>query len=280
MTKTILVIDDSEIVLGVTRSLLEGAGYSVITHSRSTGSVALILQTKPDLVLLDVNMPSVRGDMVARMSSATRLATGTVVVLYSTLSEYELKNLASECGADGYVKKGGSPQALLRQVAGFVGDGSSSVLAASSRRGSAQVAPVQAATPPTDRSQDRTVLLVDRDMAELSRLRTMVQSLGYAPEFALSANQGLEKVNSSRTPQAIIASVDLPSPGVWSIFDAAVALDRTFLKRFVVISSLDTAGEFSPRFSGMVLTRPVAPGALQKVLDKAAPPVATRAAGQ
>src|SRR5690606_2106243 len=112
MSKTILVIDDSEIVLSVTQAILENAGYSVITHSRSTGSVALILQAKPDLVLLDVNMPSIRGDMVARMSAATRLATGTVVVLHSSLAESELKRLAGECGADGYLQKTSSPHAF------------------------------------------------------------------------------------------------------------------------------------------------------------------------
>ena len=54
---TILVVDDSEVVLNVTRTLLEAVGYRVLTHSGPAGCVAVILQEKPDLVLIDVNMP-------------------------------------------------------------------------------------------------------------------------------------------------------------------------------------------------------------------------------
>ena len=47
----IVVIDDSEIVLEVTRGALEGAGYDVVTHDRPAGCVALIMHEKPELVL-------------------------------------------------------------------------------------------------------------------------------------------------------------------------------------------------------------------------------------
>src|SRR5690242_20012919 len=60
--KTILVVDDSPVVLELTGSALEGAGYKVVLRSRGEGTVAAVLQERPDLVLLDVNMPRLSGD--------------------------------------------------------------------------------------------------------------------------------------------------------------------------------------------------------------------------
>jgi CheY-like chemotaxis protein len=57
---TILVVDDSEVVLAVTKTLLEAVGYRVLTHSGPAGCVAVILQEKPDLVLIDVKLTDER----------------------------------------------------------------------------------------------------------------------------------------------------------------------------------------------------------------------------
>ena len=277
MSRTVLVIDDSEIVLGVAQSILEGAGYRVATHSRSTGSVALILQTKPDLVLLDVNMPSVRGDMVARMSAATRLATGTIVVLHSTLNEAELKALAEECGAHGYIRKTNNPHTFLRQVASFVGEKESS--SQRTLKSSGSYVPESERSPnSSSRARGQAVLLVDRDMAELSEIRKMVQQLGYVPDFALSVQQGIDKLRAARETPAVIASSDLPNAGVSKILDAALEKDPTFRERFILITSLSEPVAFPQRFAGMVLTRPIDLTTLQKVLDRATTPLSRKIA--
>src|SRR5262245_65488160 len=83
---TVMVIDDSEIVLSVTRNVLETAGFRVLTHSRPSGCVALILQEKPQLVLIDVNMPLIGGDTIAKLFGKARPNNDTIVLLYSSLS--------------------------------------------------------------------------------------------------------------------------------------------------------------------------------------------------
>jgi CheY-like chemotaxis protein len=278
MKRTILIIDDSEIVLGVAQAILEGAGYNVVTHSRATGSVALILQIKPDLVLLDVNMPSVRGDMVARMSSATRLANDTIVLLHSTLEEGELKRLSSECGAHGYLRKTNNPHAFLRQVAGFLNEkesGSHRVIATRPR--SVYNGPESEATPRSgERARGGLVLLISRDMAEMSQLRKVVQDTGFRPEFALSAQQGIEKLQADPIPALVIVSADLPPPGVQMIFDAAVRRDRNFRERTVLLASTETTLEYPSGFAGSVLSRPILRGALEKLLNQLAMPVTPR----
>jgi CheY-like chemotaxis protein len=278
MKRTILIIDDSEVVLGVAQTILEGAGYNVVTHSRATGSVALILQLKPDLVLLDVNMPSVRGDMVARMSSATRLASDTIVLLHSTLEEPELKRLSSECGAHGYLRKTNNPHAFLRHVAGFLNDkesGSHRVAAVKPR--SAYSGPESEGTPRSvERVKAAQVLLISRDMAEMSQLRKVVQDLGFRPEFALSAAQGIEKLQTDPIPALIIVSADLPVPGVQMVFEAAVQRDRAFRERTVLLASADATPAYPSGFAGSVLTRPILRSALEKLLNQVAAPASAR----
>ena len=57
-----MIVDDEPIIVEILRSVLEDAGYaSFIECSDSTGALQLLSDNKPDLVLLDVNMPEVSG---------------------------------------------------------------------------------------------------------------------------------------------------------------------------------------------------------------------------
>lgn len=115
--RKILVIDDSEIILEVTRAALEAAGHCVVTHDRAAGCVALILQQKPDLVLMDVNMPHLGGDtIVGVLGKAQPTGDSTVVLLHSSLSADILRVKAEAVGAQGFIQKTGDLFALVREV--------------------------------------------------------------------------------------------------------------------------------------------------------------------
>ena len=114
--RKILVIDDSEIVLEVTRAALESAGHRVVTHDRAAGCVALILQEKPDLVLMDVNMPHLSGDTIVGVLGKAQPRGDTVVLLHSSLSAEILRVKAEAVGAQGFLQKTGDLFALVREV--------------------------------------------------------------------------------------------------------------------------------------------------------------------
>jgi CheY-like chemotaxis protein len=124
--RKILVVDDSEIVLEVTRAALASAGHRVITYDRAAGCVALILQEKPDLVLMDVNMPHVGGDTIVGVVGKAQPIGGPVVLLYSSLSADILRVKADAVGAHGYIQKTGDLFALVREVNRWLKLGSSS----------------------------------------------------------------------------------------------------------------------------------------------------------
>ena len=114
--KTVLVVDDSDIVLEVVRKNLEGAGYNVITRNKPSGSVAAILRDKPDVVLLDVNMPTLSGDTIAKILARVSQNPETLVLLHSSLSIDSLRLKALATGAHGYIQKTDSATELVRRI--------------------------------------------------------------------------------------------------------------------------------------------------------------------
>ena len=62
----ILVVDDEQVLLDLLRDALRFAGYDVATAANGFDAVALATKTKPDLVILDVNLPDLDGFEVCR----------------------------------------------------------------------------------------------------------------------------------------------------------------------------------------------------------------------
>ncbi len=118
--KRILIVDDSPLLLEAGRLALEAAGYEVRTLENPL-MVAMTLRKKPvDLILLDVNMPTVQGTQVVSALRAHGL-NSTPVILYSDLEEPELRAKATECGATGWLRKSSDEHALIRAIDGWVG---------------------------------------------------------------------------------------------------------------------------------------------------------------
>ena len=112
----ILVVDDDHAHLQSTKGILESEGYQVTIHDQPFGSTQMILRTRPDLVLLDVNMPGLSGDRLIDVYRANGQTRNVRVLLYSSNDEDSLRELATKLQLDGYICKG-SPSELRRRVA-------------------------------------------------------------------------------------------------------------------------------------------------------------------
>ncbi len=110
----VLLVDDDPLSLQVSRACLESAGYIVTTRSESIGTSAVIFRERPDIVVLDVNMPGLRGDQLAEVVLRNGTAHRPALVLYSMLPEIELRDLAARCGAAGYLSKQARATELVR----------------------------------------------------------------------------------------------------------------------------------------------------------------------
>lgn len=77
----VVVADDSPIILGATRDLFEAAGAEVHTIESAIGLSGLLRRVQPDIVILDMNMPAIRGDEA--VATVRRICPRATVVLFS-----------------------------------------------------------------------------------------------------------------------------------------------------------------------------------------------------
>src|SRR5438034_9127890 len=105
-TVRVLTVDDQPHFLAVARELIGAASGFELIGEASTGEEAVVLASdlRPDLVLVDVNMPGIGGIGAARRITAARLATLTVLVSAGGLAY--LPSGPGSCGARGDVRQG------------------------------------------------------------------------------------------------------------------------------------------------------------------------------
>jgi two-component system cell cycle response regulator DivK len=120
MSRRILVVEDQEDNRRILRDLLTSAGYELIEAVTGEEGVSLAERERPDLILMDVQLPGIDGHEATRQikaNPALRSIPILVVTSYA-LSGDDVK--AREAGADDYVTKPFSPRALLAKVRGYV----------------------------------------------------------------------------------------------------------------------------------------------------------------
>ncbi len=108
--KKIMIIDDSEEVLQVTRELLEHEGYDVVTHRNALGATSAIRANDPDLVLLDINMPALSGESLAPLLRSNAHTNRVPILFYSSNDEDSLLESVTRFGVAGYICKGNIPE--------------------------------------------------------------------------------------------------------------------------------------------------------------------------
>ncbi len=101
----ILVIDDSEIALGQMKETLTAHGHRVVGSHTPIGVTRLIIKEAIDVVVVDVNLPSLRGDTLAALFRKQPRMQQLGVVLVSGVEASELDRLARESSADAVCTK-------------------------------------------------------------------------------------------------------------------------------------------------------------------------------
>ncbi|WP_111415323.1 response regulator transcription factor [Billgrantia lactosivorans] len=115
MAKVLVVDDEPNIVLSL-EFLMQQAGFEVETAEDGEGALAKVEQTAPDLILLDISLPGISGfDVLEQLRQDPRHARLPIIMLTAHGREVEReKGLA--LGADDYVTKPFSTQALVEKV--------------------------------------------------------------------------------------------------------------------------------------------------------------------
>jgi DNA-binding response OmpR family regulator len=113
MTATVLVVEDERKLRELVRSYLERAGFTVLTTGSGAEAISLVSSAGPDLVVLDLGLPDIPGETVAR---EVREAGVTPILMLTAKSGEEDRIRGLELGADDYVIKPFSPRELVLRV--------------------------------------------------------------------------------------------------------------------------------------------------------------------
>jgi DNA-binding response OmpR family regulator len=113
MAATVLVVEDERKLRDFVRSYLERAGFTVLSTGSGAEALSMAADASPDLVVLDLGLPDVPGETVAR---ELRAAGPTPILILTAKSAEEDRIRGLELGADDYVTKPFSPRELVLRV--------------------------------------------------------------------------------------------------------------------------------------------------------------------
>ena len=119
MGKTVLIVEDNELNMKLFHDLLEAHGYTTVATRNGIEALDLARQHRPDLILMDIQLPLLDGyEATRRIKADPDLKHIPIIVVTSyALSGDETKARAAGC--DAYVAKPFSPKALLAKIREF-----------------------------------------------------------------------------------------------------------------------------------------------------------------
>lgn len=114
MATRIVYVDDSELSLEAVKDGLEPLGFEVTTHRNPLTIYKSLSAARPELLLLDAQMPTVGGKVIC--GEVKRRMKQLPIALFSSLEPSALQSLVTECGADGYIVKTGDFPAIAAEI--------------------------------------------------------------------------------------------------------------------------------------------------------------------
>lgn len=119
MKQKILIIEDNEQNMYMLTYLLECNNYVVLQSFSGPEGVALAKKIKPDIILLDIQLPEMDGYAVARELRKNKDLSSTPIIAVTSYAMTGDKEKAFEAGATGYIEKPIDPDTFISQMKNF-----------------------------------------------------------------------------------------------------------------------------------------------------------------
>jgi two-component system cell cycle response regulator DivK len=121
MSATVLVVEDNALNLKLVRDVLGHAGYQVLEAGDAERGIELAREERPDLILMDIQLPGIDGVEALRRLRADTETAGIPVVALTALAMKEDRERFMTAGFDGYLEKPLSVPSLADRVAELIG---------------------------------------------------------------------------------------------------------------------------------------------------------------
>lgn len=116
--KNIAIIEDDQLIAQMYRMKLESEGYNVNVAVNGMTGIEMVENTKPDLILLDLTLPDIEGDVVLDGIRHIDTALATPVVILTNLDDADAPRQLAKWDIDDYIVKANStPRQVVSRVA-------------------------------------------------------------------------------------------------------------------------------------------------------------------
>jgi two-component system cell cycle response regulator DivK len=118
--RTVLYVEDNEFNRKIVRQLLSRTGYRLVEASDGEGALDLVREDRPDLVLMDVQLPRMSGLDATRALRADPATADLPVIVVTSFALSGDDQRAMAAGASAYLAKPYSPRDLLALIRKFL----------------------------------------------------------------------------------------------------------------------------------------------------------------
>lgn len=119
MSKTVLLIEDNEQNRYLVTFLLESDGYRVVSAEEGVRGIELARELKPDVILLDIQLPRMDGYAVARALRIIDELRGVPIIAVTSYAMLGDRAKALDAGCTGYIEKPIDPTTFAKQILEF-----------------------------------------------------------------------------------------------------------------------------------------------------------------
>lgn len=120
MSKRILVIEDTEDNRRILRDLLTHAGFELIEATDGEQGIRLAAEQRPDLILMDIQLPIIDGYEATRRIKANPDLRHIPIIAVTSYALSGDEERAAAAGCNGYIAKPFSPRQILAQIRAFL----------------------------------------------------------------------------------------------------------------------------------------------------------------
>jgi two-component system cell cycle response regulator len=188
--KTVLVVEDNPLNLKLVRSLLQLGGFHVIEAQSAEIGIQKASQFKPDLVLMDIQLPGMDGLSAVRHLRTDPCLQQMPIVALTSYAMTRDKERAMAAGCQGFITKPIDTRTFLKTVAGFM-------------------PPSGSQTPPSAKRCTSRILIVDDDPKILVLLEAILKQDDVEVIQAEGGQEAWTKVAESH-PDLILTDVMMP----------------------------------------------------------------------
>jgi two-component system cell cycle response regulator DivK len=114
--KKVLVIEDNDANMYLTRFILEKNGYMVLEERTGLGGIERAIKEKPDLILMDIQLPDINGLEATKRIRSSVLGHAVPIVAITSYAMTGDREKTMAAGCDGYVEKPINPETFMKEL--------------------------------------------------------------------------------------------------------------------------------------------------------------------